>query len=208
MSFVQVCVLRRSINLLVVTIVILAFLSSSSAVSSYQQADDRPSRGVQTFKIFTESSNSRIALSVSKTVSSKDLYVNEPFNVFVRVKNFGNATAYNITLTDEFFPDYLFNTTGFEEVTVHQIINGSTFYYGYELIPLKAGIYNIPATQMMYYDDGGNSYTAESNDVGIEVKEIEPPSIDSQENWLIIGAFLGIFSILILSTRIFLMKFN
>ncbi|MFX0206695.1 MAG: hypothetical protein ACFFDT_11980, partial [Candidatus Hodarchaeota archaeon] len=123
--------MRRSIILLVVSIVILAIPSSCYAIYYDELTMDRNTWALNTIKTSDDSTNYRVALSMVKTVNPQDIYVNLPFLVLVTVKNFGNTTAFNLTLTEDFFPDYLFNVTGPEKLTLQEVANGSISYYSY-----------------------------------------------------------------------------
>ena len=202
----KVCTLRLSIAFLIISIVTLAFYSSFHEVSSDTVLLHKSSKTLKPLKNYKGPTISYTTLSITKTVNSQDIYVNEPFKVFVTITNFCDATAFNVTLTEKFFPDYLFNSTGPEKITFQRIVNGSTCYYSYELIPQKEGIYEILPTKVTFFDEEGISYTAESNDLTIEVEAKEPTDINYLEKWLIIGIFICILSCVILGTRLLLVR--
>ncbi|MFX1513351.1 MAG: BatD family protein [Promethearchaeota archaeon] len=198
--------MRLSIAFLIISIVTLAFYSPFHEVSSNRVILHKSSKTLKPLNNYKGSTISYTTLSITKTVSSQDIYVNQPFKIYVTITNFGDATAFNVTLTEKFFPDYLFNSTGPENITFQRIANGSTCYYSYELIPQKEGIYEILPTKVTFFDEEGFSYTAESNNLTIEVETKEPTHIDYQEKWLIIGIFICVLSFVILGTRLLLVR--
>lgn len=130
-------------------------------------------------------------LFATKIVDKTEIVLGQSAVVTITLENFGNRTAYNVTIVDHVPNPWIFEVTGLTQLSYSQIPPNETRRFSYlittkllsdtsaegDIIPFK-----LLGAQIDYYDSNVNpsKFTHTTNDVLIKV--IEPPEDFSLTN--------------------------
>ncbi|MHA1972222.1 MAG: BatD family protein [Candidatus Hodarchaeales archaeon] len=149
-------------------------------------------------------------LSIIKEVDKTTVALGESFVVTVRIHNFGNDTAYNVTYIDEINNPWIFEVFGLTKLAYSQIEANGTREFSYLIRTQAIGQYSLYSARCEYYTSGLHpvKFTTFSNQVDIEV--IEVPIDLSLNNFYVAITFLIVLIILdfLLVLRLFAPKIN
>lgn len=163
--------------------------------------------------IFQETNDtlpSRPILSIRKTINATiddKTYKIEPnqwLKVTSIIKNIGNRTAYNLTITEPLLPSLVSKTIGYYSRSFVEVDINATIYFDYYLLILKEGKFAIDSTTIEYQNKNGHEYSAYSQ--RFELTSILPEKVEAIETdlWLnVLWYSLGIggFFIIIVTTQ-------
>lgn len=132
-------------------------------------------------------------LGVVKNVESTTVKVNEPFIVYIEITNFGNDTAYDVTLTDE-YPSWTFEIIDKGATYWPQIQPNETVYtfFKIKITNYVTPIMDLGQAKVTYKDKDGNKYTVFSDNVKVVLLYYESTNIDVKSTWRDVSIGLGL----------------
>jgi len=135
----------------------------------------------------------------TKTVVKSEVSIGETFVVTITIENYGNHTAYNVTIMDYIPNPWTFNVSGLTQLSYAQIGPNETRQFSYLLTAKSLSDdqpYRLLGAQIEYYDSElfPIKYTHYTNDVEITV--IEPPEDFSLANFNVAVTLLFVLIII------------
>ncbi|MFX0052461.1 MAG: hypothetical protein ACFE8U_14340 [Candidatus Hermodarchaeota archaeon] len=135
----------------------------------------------------------------TKSVDKSEVVIGENIIVTVIIENFGNHTAYNVTIIDYVPNPWIFNVSGLTQLSYAQIGPNETRQFSYLLTAETISgdqPFKLLGAQIEYYDSElyQNKYTHYTNE--IDIKVIEPPEDFSLANFNAAVTFLLILIVL------------
>lgn len=153
----------------------------------------------------------RPILSVKKTVNTTLLESYEWIIINVTIKNVGNRTAYNLTITDSLFGSWVYSTSNFTVQKYVIVEINATINYFYYIQPILEGNFTLESTEVTYNDLLGSEYLSISHKFYILVYEVEHiPIIEGNLWWkILLYCFLVLLTLgaIVLLDYLYLNKF-
>lgn len=128
--------------------------------------------------------------------------------VEINITNIGVVTAYNLTIIEQVYNDWAFETDGVENWFNASLNQGESAIYRYNITAKLLGSYKIEPTEIEYefqnqetllWEEG---YFVYSNTIEITIKIDEPEISKSVEWWITIGISFGILLLAVIPTTI------
>ncbi len=147
-----------------------------------------------------------IRKSINATIDDKT-YKTEPnqwLKVTIVIKNIGNRTAYNLTITEPLLPSLVSKTIDYYSRNFVEVDINATIYFDYYLLIVKEGKFAIESTTIEYQNNKGHEYSAYSQ--RFELTSILPEKVEIIEadlwlNVLWYSLAIGGFFIIIITTQ-------
>lgn len=148
-------------------------------------------------------------LVVTKLADKEIVDVNEWFRVIIRIKNIGNATAYNVTLQDSIPPDWGVRVQGVLQVHWAEVPPGAEIMHTYNVSIQTVSTYtaHLGYATVTYYDSNGERYVVFSEDLEIIVRIKSGRHIEWEEIWRNVAIMESII-ILILVTPLIIIEYR
>ncbi|MCK4844878.1 MAG: hypothetical protein KAS95_04335, partial [Candidatus Heimdallarchaeota archaeon] len=187
--------LTKNKSFTIFTITILLFISISNAQSQNNSTENsnkldfqqEPLSNNLVFNDDNDTIPARPILSVKKTVNSTLLESYEWIMINITIKNVGNRTAYNLTVTDPLFDSWVYSTTNFTVQKYVIVEINATINYFYYMQPILEGNFTLESTKVTYNDLSGTEYLSISQRFNILVYEVEHiPIIEGSVWWKIL----------------------
>ncbi len=172
-----------------IKIIFLAFIT----ISIILQTTMHPTWHIKTSEA-TKNTNTSIfpQLFAIKVVDKSEVILGKEVIVTITIENIGNKTAYNISISDSIPKAWIFNVTGYTNLSYTQIDPGAIRQFSYSLTANKLSIiddegnyipYILRGAVINYYDSEINpsKYVHSTNNVKITV--IEAPEDFSLSNF-------------------------
>lgn len=114
------------------------------------------------------------SLSVVKHSDKNQTDLGDSFTITIRIYNYSNKTAFNVTVTEPAFPPWAFTTLGRpSEYHYDRIEPGTEQVITYVLVSKTVGNFTLESTQVTYYDSRDvtvqRKFTAVSNILDLTV---------------------------------------
>ncbi len=211
--------LTRNKSFIIFTITILLFISISNAQSQNYSTENinrldfqkEPKSNNLVFNDVNDTIPARPILSVKKTVNTTLLESFEWVRINVTIKNVGNRTAYNLTITDPLFGSWVYSTSNFTVQKYVIVEINATINYFYYIQPILEGNFTLESTEVTYNDLSGAEYLSISHEFNILVYEIEHiPIIEGNLWWkILLYCFLVLLTLgaIVLLDYLYLNKF-
>ena len=120
----------------------------------------------------------RPVLSIEKSINATEVQPNiDWIRVNVTIKNIGNRTAYNLTVSDPSFNSWAVSTLNITEQDFVQVDINATIFYFYFIQTIVEGNFTLESTEITYFNETGLEYNAISqrfNIISIEIINIPP----------------------------------
>ena len=173
--------LTRNKSFTIFTITILLFISISTAQSQNNSTEnsnrlDFQQEPINNNLVFNDDNDTipaRPILSVKKTVNTTLLESYEWIIINITIKNVGNRTAYNLTITDPFFGSWAYSTSNFTVQKYVIVEINATINYFYYMQPILEGNFTLESTEVTYKDLLGTEYLSISHSFNILVYTTE-----------------------------------
>ncbi len=180
---------NKSFTIFIITI--LLFISISNAQSQNNSTEnsnrlDFQKEPISNNLVFNDDNDTipaRPILSVKKIVNTTLLEPYEWVIINVTIKNVGNRTAYNLTVTDPFFGSWVYSISNFTVQKYVIVEINATINYFYYIQPIQEGNFTLESTEVTYNDLSGTEYLSISHKFNILVYEIEHIPIIEGNLW-------------------------
>ena len=116
----------------------------------------------------------------NRSYAKTEVQINETFTLLVTIKNIGNAPAYNVTVNDTFFPEWVFELlTELILPSFWKIDNNTQVSFGFTFIAKKTGLYTFKPAKVVYWSQPTNNpnaqkYVTYSSKAILEVSPLPP----------------------------------
>jgi len=200
-------------------ITILSFISISNVQSLNNSTEninrlDFQKEPISNNLVFNDDNDTipaRPILSVKKIVNTTLLEPYEWVKINVTIKNVGNRTAYNLTITDPLFGSWAYSTLNLTIQKYVIVEINATINYFYYIQPILEGNFTLESTEVTYNDLSGTEYLSISHKFNILIYEIEHiPIIEGNLWWkILLYCFLVILTLgtIVLFDVLYLKKF-
>ena len=124
-------------------------------------------------------------LSVTKYSEKKSLSLSETVRIIIVIKNIGNATAYNITLTDSRPGNWSVVIEGKLDMFWSQLPPGAEIIHSYNISVEAVSTYviHLGRAKVTYYDNSSNEYIVYSEDLSILVQIKSGVNVNWDKIW-------------------------
>ncbi len=144
-------------------------------------------------------------LGVIKFTEKDEVRVGEEFTVFIEIKNFGNSTAYNITLED-YYPDWEFEVlehggTNWDKLDPNETV---ITFFKLKIENYVTNLYSLGKAKVIYYDSLGNRYVAYSEEVWVKVVYYGANPVNIENIWKNTGVWVGLLVLSIVAPLLLL----
>lgn len=211
--------LTRNKSFTIFTITILLFISISNVQSLNNSTENshrlnfqkEPISNNLLFNDDNDTIPARPILSVKKAINTTLLESYEWIRINVTIKNVGNRTAYNLTVTDPLFGSWVYSTLNLTVQKYVIVEINATINYFYYIQPILEGNFTLESTEVTYNDLLGAEYLSISHEFNILVFEIEHiPIIEGNLWWkILLYCFLVLLTLgtIVLLDFLYLNKF-
>ncbi len=140
----------------------------------------------------------RPLLSIEKSINNTEVQPEKEWiRINITIKNIGNRTAYNLTVTDPIFSNWAVSSLNITEQDYVQVDINATVFYFYYFKTIIEGNFTLEATEITYYNFTGVEYHAKSQRFNIISIEIINLPVIRAELWVkilyyCIGISLGL----------------
>lgn len=130
----------------------------------------------------------------------------ETITIEINVTNHGIVTAYNLSLTEFTYREWVFTTIGVENWFIPSLAQNETFIANYTLTPKIIGDFQIRPLEVSYSYINQKTLLAEknnkiySNSLEILIEEYVPQESKSAQKWATFGLTAGIISLAVIPT--------
>lgn len=124
-------------------------------------------------------------LTVTKLSDKRTVSVGESFQVIIIIKNIGNSTAYNITLSDSKPSNWGASVNGLLKRSWSELPPGAEIIHSYNMsIEATSNfLVHLGRAKITYYDNNSNKYVIYSEDLSIYVQVKSGINIDWDKIW-------------------------
>lgn len=122
----------------------------------------------------------------------------EPITIQINITNSGIVTAYNVTLKEQLYRDWVFETSGAENWTIPSLSQGEYYLFNYTIVPQILGTFKIEPTEVTFDYINQRTLLPETNATAysniLEVLILVPPTKESKSRqwWVIAGLSSGV----------------
>ncbi len=159
-------------------------------------------------------------LFVTKKIENAEIYIDteyvskivlgDTFVISIKINNFGNKTAYNVTFIDSQISSLVFEIKGLTNILFLEIAPNETQQFSYLVTAKAIGLYKLGQAQIDYYTSKTNpiKYVAFSNSLTVSInKPAEDFSITNRNVALTLIIIIN-FGNIILITRLIAPKLD
>ncbi|MBD3190913.1 MAG: hypothetical protein GF308_09730 [Candidatus Heimdallarchaeota archaeon] len=128
----------------------------------------------------------------------------EPITIQINITNSGIVTAYNITLKEQLYKDWVFETSGVENWSIPSLSQGEYYLFNYTIVPQILGTFKIEPTEVTFDYINQRTLLPETNSTAysniLEVLVVTPPvkETKSRQWWIIVGLSSGVLLLAII----------
>ncbi|HUU77588.1 MAG TPA: hypothetical protein VMX55_04530 [candidate division Zixibacteria bacterium] len=135
-------------------------------------------------------------------------HTSERIMIFINITNIGEITAYNLTIEEQEYQDWVFETDNIDEWIVDELRQGENISFNYYITAKIVGDFKIEPSKitytyknprtMLYIDD----QLIFSNVIVIHVTQLIPEPDLTKQWWIAVGITMGIIFIAVIPTII------
>jgi len=124
-------------------------------------------------------------LAVAKISEKETVRPGERLQIIIKIKNIGDATAYNVTLKDSDPPDWGVYIDGSLQAFWREVPPGTEIYHTYNISIKQSStsIIYLDRAMVIYYDANGEKYVVYSEELAIILEVRTGRNIDWADIW-------------------------